>query len=171
MKIQRRNHIMNNNITIRVAIEKDVPLILKFIRDLAEYEKLLQEVVATESSLKETLFTNKTNAEVIIAEVDEQPVGFVLFFHNFSTFLGRSGIYLEDLFISPKARGQGVGKKVLNYIAKLAKDRNCGRLEWSVLNWNKDAINYYEKLGAKPMNEWTVYRLSGTALADLARDY
>jgi len=171
MKIQRRNHIMNNNITIRVAIEKDVPLILKFIRDLAEYEKLLQEVVATESSLKETLFTNKTNAEVIIAEVDEQPVGFVLFFHNFSTFLGRSGIYLEDLFISPKARGQGVGKKVLNYIAKLAKDRNCGRLEWSVLNWNKDAINFYENLGAKPMNEWTVYRLSGTALADLARDY
>ena len=162
---------MNNNITIRVAIEKDVPLILKFIRDLAEYEKLLQEVVATESSLKETLFTNKTNAEVIIAEVDEQPVGFVLFFHNFSTFLGRSGIYLEDLFISPKARGQGVGKKVLNYIAKLAKDRNCGRLEWSVLNWNKDAINFYENLGAKPMNEWTVYRLSGTALADLARDY
>lgn len=159
---------MTNYITIRFADNKDVPLILQFIHGLAGFEKLLHEVEATEATLKETLFGDDPHAEVIIAELDQQPVGFAIFFHNFSTFLGRPGIYLEDLFVSPNARGKGIGKEILEYLAKLAIKRKCGRLEWSVLDWNEEAIGFYERIGAKPMDEWTVHRLTGAALADLA---
>jgi len=156
---------------IKPATEKDVPLILAFIKDLAEYEKLLHEVVATEEILRETLFGQKAHAEVVIGYLDNKPVSFALFFHNFSTFLGRPGIYLEDLFVKPEARGAGIGQKMLAYLAKLAKDRNCGRLEWWVLDWNEPAINFYKRIGAKPMDEWTVHRVTGQALDDLAASY
>ena len=149
-----------NSLEIKCATIKDVPLILSFIKELAEYEKLLHEVVATEAILQETLFGEKAHAEVIIGYIDEQPVSIALFFHNFSTFLGRPGIYLEDLFVRPAFRGRGIGHKMLAYLAKLAKSRKCGRLEWWVLNWNKTAIEFYQRIGAKPMDEWTVYRLT-----------
>ncbi|USQ15468.1 GNAT family N-acetyltransferase (plasmid) [Legionella lytica] len=155
---------MNHNIKIKSATIGDVPLILQFIKELAEYEKLSHEVVATEEQLKETLFGERSPAEVILGYLDDRPVSFALFFHNYSTFLGRAGIYLEDLFVRPEARGQGVGKTMLAYLAQLAKDRNCGRLEWSVLDWNETAINFYKSLGAKAMDEWTVYRVTGDAL-------
>ncbi len=149
-----------NSLEIKCATINDVPLILSFIKELAEYEKLLHEVVATEAILQETLFGEKAHAEVIIGYIDEQPVSIALFFHNFSTFLGRPGIYLEDLFVRPAFRGRGIGQKMLAYLAKLAKSRKCGRLEWWVLNWNKTAIEFYQRIGAKPMDEWTVYRLT-----------
>lgn len=155
-------------IQIKSATIDDVPLILSFIRDLAEYEKLSHEVVATEEILRANLFGKKSYAEVIIAYLEETPVGFALFFHNFSTFLGKPGIYLEDLFVKPSARGQGIGEKMLAYLAHLAKERNCGRLEWWALDWNEPAINFYKRLGAKPMDEWTVYRVTGKELDDLA---
>lgn len=155
---------MNHNIKIKSATIGDVPLILQFIKELAEYEKLSHEVVATEEQLKETLFGERSPAEVILGYLDDRPVSFALFFHNYSTFLGRPGIYLEDLFVRPEARGQGVGKTMLAYLAQLAKDRNCGRLEWSVLDWNETAIKFYKSLGAKAMDEWTVYRVTGDAL-------
>ena len=161
---------MTNNVTIKPASKKDVPLILGFIRELAEYEKLLHEVEATEELLTETLFGDNAHAEVVIAYLDEQPVGFALFFHNFSTFLGRPGIYLEDLFVSPTVRGKGIGKMILSYLAKLAIERKCGRLEWWVLDWNEEAIGFYKRLGAQPMDEWTVQRLTGSALANLAAE-
>jgi GNAT superfamily N-acetyltransferase len=153
---------------IRDATVEDVPLILAFIRDLAEYEKLLHEVVATEEMLRETLFGNRPVAEVVIGYLDNQPVSFALFFHNFSTFLGRPGLYLEDLFVKPEARGKGIGKMMLAFLAKLAKDRGCGRLEWWVLNWNEPAIKFYRSIGAIPMDEWTVNRVTGDALDKLA---
>ncbi len=162
---------MSHNIKIRFAQPDDVPLILEFIKELAEYEQLLHEVVATEETLKETLFGSKSHAEVIIGYLDEKPVSFALFFHNFSTFLGKPGIYLEDLYVKPEARGQGIGKVMLAYLAKLAKDRHCGRLEWWVLDWNESAINFYKSLGAKAMDEWTVYRVTNQALNDLADSY
>ena len=152
----------------RSATEDDVPLVLSFIRELAEYERFSHEVVATEESLRENLFGERRYAEVLIAEQDGTPAGFALFFHNFSTFLGKPGIYLEDLYVRPGFRGAGIGKRLLGHLARLAKERDCGRLEWWVLDWNEPSIGFYKKLGAVPMDDWTVYRVSGTALEDLA---
>ncbi len=151
---------------LRFAEEKDTALILDFIKELAEYEKMLDLVVATEDILRESLFEKKA-AEVIIGEYKGEPVGFALFFNNFSTFLGQSGIYLEDLYIKPEMRGKGMGKIMLSFLAKLALDRNCGRLEWWVLDWNEPSIQFYKKMGAVPMDEWTVYRVSGDNLKEL----
>lgn len=156
------------DIRVRDATEEDVPLILSLIRELAEYERLSSEVVATEDGLRESLFGKRRFAEVLVAEHDGAPAGFALFFHNFSTFLGRPGIYLEDLYVKPAFRGAGVGKRLLVYLARLAKERDCGRLEWSVLDWNEPSIGFYRKLGAVAMDDWTVYRLAGGALEELA---
>ena len=154
---------------IKAATVEDVPLILRFIRGLAEYEKLLDEVVATEEGLRETLFGAEAAAEVVIAYADGEPAGFALFFHNYSTFLGKRGLYLEDLFVLPEFRGEGIGKALLVYLARLAKERNCGRFEWAVLDWNEPAIEFYKSLGAVPMDEWTVFRVAGDALDELAK--
>lgn len=162
---------MSNNLKIRFATENDVPLILQFIKELAEYERLLHEVVATEEELRNTLFGSKSPAEVILGYVNEKPVAFALFFHNYSTFLAKRGLYLEDLYVKPEARGQGIGRMMLSYLAKLAVERNCGRFEWWVLDWNEPAIQLYKQLGAKPMDEWTVQRVTGQALYDLAAMY
>ena len=156
--------------SIRPATIDDVPVILALIRELAEYEKLSDEVVATDDVLRETLFGNQPGAEVLIASVDDQPAGFALFFHNFSTFLGLPGIYLEDLFVRPEFRGSGLGRTLLAYLARLATERRCGRLEWSVLDWNQPAIGFYKKLGAEAMSDWAVYRLTGDALDTLAAE-
>ncbi len=155
---------------IRPGTIDDAPLILAFIYELAEYEKLSDAVIATEEVLRETLFGNKPGAEVLIASVDDQPAGFALFFHNFSTFLGLRGIYLEDLFVRPEFRGNGLGRILLAYLARLATERRCGRLEWSVLAWNKPAIGFYKNLGAEAMSDWTVHRLAGAALDTLAAE-
>jgi GNAT superfamily N-acetyltransferase len=155
-------------VEIRAATESDVPLILQFIRDLAIYEKLEHKVVATEDSLRHTLFGNPRFAEVIFASVDGAAVGFALFFHNYSTFLGQPGIYLEDLFVKPEMRGRGYGKALLAYLARLAKERGCGRVEWAVLNWNTPSIEFYKSIGAVPMDDWSVFRLIGDALNNLA---
>jgi GNAT superfamily N-acetyltransferase len=154
--------------TLRPATAADVPQILAFIRALAEYERLLHEVVATEDGIRAALFGPRPYAEVILAEEAGLPVGFALFFHTFSTFLGQPGIYLEDLFVVPEARGQGVGKALLAELARLAVARGCGRVEWAVLDWNTPAIRFYDSLGARPNQEWTVYRLTGAPLAALA---
>jgi GNAT superfamily N-acetyltransferase len=166
-KIYIKLLIMNNNLVIKNATKNDVPTILAFIRELAEYEKLLHEVVATEEILTETLFGNNPRAEVIIAFINEQPVGFALYFYNYSTFLARPGIYIEDLYVKPECRGMGLGKKLLAYLARLCIQNNCPRLQWWVLDWNQDAINFYERIGAKAMDEWTVYRVSGAELEKL----
>ncbi len=154
---------------IKSATIEDIPLILTFIKELAEFEKLLDEVTATEEILRETLFGDNPKAEVIIAYCDNNPVGFALFFHNFSTFLGKPGIYLEDLYVKPEIRGRGVGKKMLQYLAQLTLERNCGRLEWWVLDWNQQAIDFYRSIGAIAMDEWTVQRVTGDALKKLAQ--
>jgi GNAT superfamily N-acetyltransferase len=159
-----------NEFAIKKAESKDVPLILSFIKELAEYEKLSHEVVATEAILQETLFGEHPFAEVIIGYWDNKPVSFALYFHNFSTFLGRPGIYLEDLYVKPEARGKGIGHKILAYLAQLAKERKCGRLEWWVLDWNETAIKFYKSIGAKPMDEWTVFRMTNEALDNLAAE-
>ena len=151
----------------RFAQEKDTALILYFIKELAKYEKMLDDVVATEEILKEWIF-EKGKAEVIFALEDGVEVGFALFFHNFSTFLGRSGLYLEDLFVKPEFRGKGYGKALLKKLAQIAVERSCGRFEWSCLDWNKPSIDVYLSLGAQPMEDWTVYRLTGEALAKMA---
>lgn len=153
---------------IRFAAEDDIPLVLSFIKELAEYERLSHEVVATEEILRETLFGERRVAEVLLGYADGFPVAFALFFHNFSTFLGRPGIYLEDLFVMPEHRGSGFGKEMLRRLARIAKERGCGRLEWWVLDWNEDAIRFYKSLGAAPMDEWTVFRVAGDALTELA---
>ncbi len=158
------------DLKIVTATIEDTPLILEFIKALAEYEKLPTEVTATEELLKETLFGNRKVAEVIIGYHNDIAVGFALFFHNFSTFIGKPGIYLEDLFVKPEYRGRGFGKALLKHIAALAKERNCGRFEWSVLDWNEPSIKFYKNLGAKPMDEWTMYRVTGDALTALAKD-
>ena len=155
-------------VEIRVATENDVPLILSFIRELAKYEKLSHEVVATEDVLRDSLFGERTGAEVVIGYEDGTPAGFAIFFHNFSTFLGRPGLYLEDLYVKPERRGRGLGRALLVHLAKLARERGCGRMEWSVLDWNEPAIKLYKGIGATPMDEWTVYRVTGEALEDLA---
>ena len=157
------------SIRLREAAIDDGPTIARLIRALSVYEKLEHEVVMTEERLRDNLFSKHRYAEVVLAEDDGEAIGFALFFHNFSTFLGQPGIYLEDLFVVPERRGHGVGRTLLAHLAQLAVERGCGRLEWSVLNWNKDAIGFYERLGARPNSEWTVYRLTGQALRELAR--
>jgi GNAT superfamily N-acetyltransferase len=159
---------MSETLRIRTATEEDLPLILRFIQDLAEYERLRDRCVATEEQLRATLFGNPRFAEVIIADVENEPAGFALFFHNYSTFLAQPGIFLEDLFVRPEFRGKGYGQALLAELARIAKERNCGRLEWAVLNWNEPSIGFYKSLGAKPMDEWTVYRLTGEELERLA---
>lgn len=154
--------------SIRPAQEKDVPLILQFIKELAEYEKLGEEVVATEDILMRTLFSERKTAEVILGYYHEQPVSFAVFFHNFSTFLGKPGIYIEDLFVKEEYRGEGFGTRMFEYLARLAKESDCRRLEWWVLDWNSPAINFYKRLGAEPMDDWTVFRITGEALDKLA---
>ncbi len=158
---------MNKKLTFRYAERKDISLILQFIRDLADYEKMLDEVVADEKTLEEWIF-NKQKAEVIFAVLDEEEIGFALFFYNFSTFLGRAGLYLEDLFVKPEYRGKGYGKAILKKLASIAVERGCGRLEWWCLDWNKSSIDFYLSLGAEPMSDWTVYRIAGNTLTDLA---
>lgn len=190
------------SLRLRAATEDDVALILAFIQELAEYERLRHEAVVTEARLRETLFGPRPYAEVVIAEVDEAPgagpgagpgavsgagpgaepgagsreepgaypVGFALFFHNYSTFLGRPGLYLEDLYVRPEARGRGIGRRLLVHLAGIAKERGCGRMEWSVLDWNEPAIGFYRSLGARPMDEWTVFRVTGEALEALAEE-
>ena len=153
---------------IRSGGLEDVPLIAELIRGLARYEKLEHEVVMTEEKLTDTLFGDRRYAETLIAEEDGEPVGFALFFHNYSTFLAQPGVYLEDLFVLPEKRGGGVGRALLQRLAQLAVDRGCGRLEWAVLDWNVDAIRFYERLGAKPNAEWTIYRLTGESLERVA---
>ena len=157
-----------DNVRIEKAQESDLSLILSFIKELAEYERLSHEVVATEELLREYLFGKNVKAEVVIAYDQDQAVGFALFFHNFSTFVGRPGIYLEDLYVQPHARGRGIGRALLSFLARLAKERGCGRLEWAVLDWNEPAIRFYKNLGAVPMDEWTVFRATGKALDKLA---
>jgi GNAT superfamily N-acetyltransferase len=157
------------SITLRAARPDDVPLILRFIQGLAEYEKLAHACVATEESLAATLFGPRPYAEVILAFSNETPAGFALFFHNYSTFLAKPGIYLEDLFVDPEFRGQGLGKALLKELARLAVERGCGRLEWSVLDWNEPSIQFYLSLGATAMDEWTMYRVTGDALTRLAQ--
>lgn len=152
---------------IRPAEESDVKLILQFINELGEYEKLSHEVVATEEKLLNTIFKNK-RAVVIIGEYMDEPVGFALFFYNYSTFLGQAGIYLEDLYIKPEMRGKGFGKIMLRYLAKIAVEKDCGRLEWACLDWNEPAIDFYTKLGARQMKDWTVYRVTGESLREIA---
>lgn len=159
---------MEKECGFRFAERKDTPLILEFIKELADYEKMLQEVVADQATLEEWIF-DKQKAEVIFALEGEKEVGFALFFHNFSTFLGRAGIYLEDLFVKPEYRGKGYGKALLKKLASIAVERKCGRLEWWCLDWNEPSIGFYLSLGAEPMSDWTVYRIAGETLADLAQ--
>src|SRR6516225_11361923 len=156
------------NFTIRPAAVGDVPVILELIRELATYERAPDEVVATEHGLTEVLFGKKPAAEVLLAFEEGRAVGFAVFFHNFSTWLGRPGLYLEDLFVRPEDRGKGYGRALLVRLAEIARDRGCGRMEWAVLNWNEPAINFYRALGAKPMDEWTVFRLTRQEIAKLA---
>jgi GNAT superfamily N-acetyltransferase len=159
---------MGAEFKIRTARLADVPTILQLIRDLAMYERAPDEVTATEEQLVDVLFGEKPAAEVLLAFENETPVGFAVFFHNFSTWLGRPGLYLEDLFVKPEKRGKGYGHALLIDLAKIARDRGCGRMEWAVLDWNDPAIQFYHKLGAKPMNEWTVFRLTRDGIARLA---
>jgi GNAT superfamily N-acetyltransferase len=159
---------MSDTVTIRPAAEHELPLVLGFVRELAVYEHLEHEVVATEEDLRRALFGSPRYAEVVFACVAGEPVGFALFFHNFSTFLGRPGIYLEDLFVRPAARGRGIGKRLLTWLAATALERGCGRLEWAVLDWNEPSIRFYESLGAEPKDEWRIFRLTDPALTRLA---
>jgi GNAT superfamily N-acetyltransferase len=159
---------MMGEVSVRAASEEDVPLILSLIHELAEYERLSHEVVATEEALREHLFGERPVAEVMIAEEGTDPAGFALFFYSFSTFLGRPGIYLEDLYVRPEFRGRGMGRALLVHLARLAKRRGCGRLEWSVLDWNEPAIGFYKGIGASQVGGWTVYRVTGEALEELA---
>ena len=159
---------MSEAITIRPADVGDVGVILQFIRDLAKYEHLEHEVAATEGMLREALFGGRPYAEVVLACLNGEPVGFALFFHNFSTFLGRAGIYLEDLYVRPEARGHGVGRRLLTWLAATAVSRGCGRLEWAVLDWNEPSIRFYRNLCAVALDDWTTYRVTGPALSQLA---
>ena len=167
MELYRESATGSEHILIRPAAMDDVGVILRFVRELAEYERLSHEVDATETDLTEALFGARPYAEVILAEADGLPAGFALFFHNFSTFRGRPGIYLEDLYVSPGYRGRGIGRALLGHLAALAVERGCRRLEWSVLDWNEPAIGFYRSLGAVAMDEWTVFRLTGEPLGRL----
>lgn len=155
-------------IELRPAVEADLPQILRFIQDLAEYEKLSDACVATETALRQTLFGDRPYAEIIMADFDAQPAGFALYFHNYSTFRAKPGIYLEDLFVRPELRGKGIGKAMLKELARIAVARGCARLEWSVLDWNEPSIQFYKSLGAVPLDDWTIYRVTGDALIALA---
>ncbi|NWF89610.1 MAG: GNAT family N-acetyltransferase [Ignavibacteriaceae bacterium] len=159
---------MNDEIRIRNAEIKDVSIILKLIKSLAEYEKLSHQFINNIELLTKYLFGERKFAEVLLAELNNEPVGFALYFHNYSTFVGKPGIYLEDLFVRPEMRGKGIGKKLFLELVKIAKNRDCGRVEWSVLNWNSSAIGFYKSLGAVPMEEWTVYRLTEEKINELA---
>lgn len=161
---------MGDGLTIRSATIDDAPLVLMLIRGLAEYERLAHEAVATEADIRESLFGTRPAAEVLIAETGGEPAGFALFFHNYSTFLGRRGLYLEDLFVFPAFRGRGIGRALMVRLAQIAVERNCGRFEWWVLDWNEPSIRFYESLGARAMSDWTVYRLTGEPLKQLARE-
>jgi GNAT superfamily N-acetyltransferase len=161
--------VTTESLRIERATERDVALILRLIKELAVYERMADEVVATEDGLRQTLFGARPSAEVVVGYAGAEPAGFALFFHNFSTFLGKPGLYLEDLFVVPKFRGRGYGKALLVHLAKLAVERDCGRFEWSVLDWNEPAIGFYQKLGAKRMDAWTIFRVTGEALQTLAR--
>jgi GNAT superfamily N-acetyltransferase len=158
---------INEKTLLRFAEEQDIPLVLEFIRGLAEYEHLLDRVTAAEDDLRKHLFAEK-KAETIICEYEGSSAGFALFFHNFSTFAGKPGIYIEDLFVKPEFRGKGLGKTLLRFIARIARDRDCGRLEWACLNWNEPSIAFYKSRGARPLSEWTSYRVSGEELERLA---
>lgn len=160
---------MAPDLRIEPVTEDDVPLVLKLVKKLAEYERLSHEVIATEEDFRKALFGTDRVAEALLAFLGAEPVGFALYFSTFSTFVGRPGIYLEDIFVEPEHRGQGIGAALLARIAKIACDRNCGRLEWSVLTWNEPAIGFYERLGAQRMEDWRVFRLGGAALRELAR--
>jgi GNAT superfamily N-acetyltransferase len=160
--------VLMTNFSIRQATEEDVPLILSFIRQLAEYERLSHEAVVNEKTLRESLFGPRRYAEVLLGYAGEEPVAFAVFFHNFSTFLGRPGLYLEDLFVIPEMRGKGFGRTMLVELARIARERNCGRFEWAVLDWNQPAIQFYKNLGAIPMDEWTIFRVTGEALGRLS---
>lgn len=155
--------------TISPATSDDVPAILAMIRELAEYEKLLDRLKATEDSLRRDLFGPRPYAEVLMGRLEGRAVGYALFFHNYSTFLAKPGIYLEDIYVRPAARGRGVGKALLTAVARTARERNCGRIEWSVLDWNKPSIDFYLSLGAKPLDDWTMYRMDERAIAKLAQ--
>ena len=161
---------MTSQIRIRFATADDVSLILTLIRGLAEYERLASEAIVTADDVRDSLFGERPAAEVLIAEVEDTAVGFALFFHNYSTFLGRRGLYLEDLFVFPAHRGKGIGRALMARLARLATERNCGRFEWWVLDWNEPAIRFYESLGARAMSDWTVYRLTGEPLKELASE-
>ena len=161
-----RQKDMSNSLSFRNAERKDTALILQFIKELADYERMLNEVVADEGTLETWIF-DKQKAEVIFAVENRKEVGFALFFHNFSTFLGRAGIYLEDLYVKPEYRGKGYGKAILKKLASVAVERDCGRLEWWCLDWNKPSIDFYLSLGAEPMSDWTVYRIAGDTLKQL----
>jgi GNAT superfamily N-acetyltransferase len=163
----KKNKMPNEFIMRRARLE-DVPIILQLIRDLATYERAPDEVTATEEQLVDVLFGERPAAEVLLAFEGQAPVGFAVYFYNFSTWLGRPGLYLEDLFVKPEKRGKGYGRALLVELAKIARDRECGRMEWAVLNWNEPAIKFYRTLGAKPMNEWTVFRLTRDEIAKLA---
>ena len=159
---------MSADVRIEAATARDVPILLRLITALADYEKLASAVVATEDRIRETMFAGVPQAEAVIAYADGEPVGLAIWFHNYSTFLGRRGLYLEDLFVLPEWRGQGIGKALLVHLAGIAVARGCGRMEWSVLDWNEPAIGFYKSLGAVPMDEWTVFRLAGDSLKRLA---
>ena len=154
---------------IRTTTEADIPVILSLIRELAEYERAPDAVVATKTGLRDVLFGPKPSAEVLLALAKGEPVGFAVYFYNFSTWLGRPGLYLEDLFVRPAVRGKGYGRALLERLAQIAQERGCGRMEWAVLDWNDPAIQFYRKLGAEPMNEWTVFRLTQDGIAKLAK--
>jgi GNAT superfamily N-acetyltransferase len=160
---------MTMTVRIETARRHDAPILLRLITALAEYEKLSDQVVATEDSIRETMFGDVPQAEAVIAYADDEPVGLAIWFHNYSTFLASKGLYLEDLFVLPEWRGQGIGKALLVHLAGIAVERGCRRMEWSVLNWNTPAIGFYKSLGARPMDEWTVFRLTGDALTTLAQ--
>ena len=159
---------MTETVRIRNATPADVPLILGLIRELAEYEKMLQQVTATEADLRTSLFGAKPAAECVVAEQNGRTAGFALFFHNFSTFLGKPGLYLEDLYVKPELRGRGIGRRLLSHLARLTLERGCGRFEWAVLDWNEPAIRFYKRLGAQMLDDWRINRLTGTALEKLA---
>jgi GNAT superfamily N-acetyltransferase len=159
---------MSDDVRIQQATAADVPLVLRMIKALAEYEQLTREVVATEAKVRESLFGSNPSAEAVIARVDGQPAGFAVWFYSYSTFLGRPGLYLEDLFVLPEWRGRGIGRALLRHLARIAVSRDCGRMEWAVLDWNELAIRFYRGLGARPMSDWTVYRLTGDDLTRLA---
>ena len=161
-------HPLPAGFRIRAAEAEDVPVLLDLIRGLAEYERLLDQMEADEAGLRESLFGDRRYAEAVIGEVDGEPVGFALYFHSYSTFLGKPGLYLEDLFVKPEHRGRGFGGALLRHVAGVAVERGCGRLEWAVLDWNEPAIGFYRKLGAGPLDEWTTYRMTGDALRRLA---